>query len=66
MFDAAHSAGADRGTRQDEGAGSPTRLRRLDVTAHERVTHVADRQLDGESKTGVPTKDLHLSGPESQ
>jgi hypothetical protein len=38
----------------------------LMLTAHERVTHVADRQLDGESKTGVPMKDLHSSGTESQ
>ena len=26
--------------------------------AHERITHVAERQLDGESKTGVPIKEL--------
>jgi hypothetical protein len=28
------------------------------LTAHQRVTHSAARQLDGESKTGVPMKDI--------
>ena len=28
------------------------------TTAHNRVAHSAERQLDGQSKTGVPMKDL--------
>lgn len=31
------------------------------TTAHHRIAHSAERQLDGESKTGVPIKDLGKS-----
>jgi hypothetical protein len=30
----------------------------LMLTAHQRITHVAARQLDGQRKTGIPMKDL--------
>ena len=37
---------------QQLGTGGP-----ID-TAHERIAHTADRQLDGESKTGVPMTNI--------
>lgn len=39
----------------------PARMRAFDgvmLTAHQRIASVADRQLDGQSKTGVQMKDL--------
>ncbi len=44
--------------REEKGPNRRIALDGLMLTAHHRITDVGPRQRDGQSKTGVPMKDL--------